>query len=119
MLASHVLTRSSHLPVGGDDTATHTSCVTLSTRTASRQEPVVSAVVSVMDARPREVTARWAESLNTPWHSDPENWNVTGTPSTGFSFTSRTCTTSFAVLGKSSCDSTSLGKKIMSGTALA
>ena len=76
----------------------------LSTRTAIRQEPVVLAVPSVMDARPWEVTARWAESVITPWHSDPANWNATGTPSTGFSFTSRTCTCSVAVLGKFSCD---------------
>src|SRR5262249_19238596 len=120
----HLLQERPHLltyrtPVGGDDTATHRSCVMLSTRTAIRQAPVVSAVLSVMAARPWEVTARWAESLTTPRHSDPANWNVTGTLSTGFSFTSRTCTTSVAVLGNSSGDSTSLGKKIMSGTALA
>jgi len=80
---------------------------------------VVLAVLSVMDARPWTVTARWAESVITPWHSDPANWNVTGTPSTGFSFTSRTCTSSVAVLGNSCCYTRSLGKNIAFGTALA
>src|SRR5262245_50050647 len=67
--ALHLLSRGS----GGDDTVTHTSCVTVSTRTAILQAPVVSAVLRVTDARPWRVTACCAGSVTTPSHCDPAN----------------------------------------------